>query len=166
MKHMVVVRGIAAAAAAGLLAVSLTGCFTNPLDMITGGSDDGAIPSGADELIEGITGGGVDVEFGSMPENFPAEVPVVSDSVIQSTSINSEDGSGMMVVVSDPRSFAELVQQVRDDFSDWDEVMWTEMGELVNGSFTLDDSLTVNVGVAEASEGEDTTVSYMVFLGE
>ncbi|GGD34589.1 hypothetical protein GCM10010915_13730 [Microbacterium faecale] len=166
MKRTIVARGIATAAAAGLLTVTLTGCFANPLEMITGGSDDGAIPSGADELIEGITGGGVDIEFGSMPDNFPAEVPVVSDDVLQSTSINSDDGSGMMVVVSDPRGFDELVQQVRGDFSGWDEVMWTEMGELVNGTFTLDESLTVQVGVAEASEGEDTTVSYMVFLGE
>lgn len=166
MKRTVVVRGTATAAAAGILAISLTGCFANPLEMITGGSDDSSIPSGADEVIEGITGGEMDIEFGEMPEGFPAEVPVVSDNVIQSTSMNSDDGSGMMVVVSDPRSFSELTEQVRDDFSDWEEITRTDMGEIVNASYTLDDSLSVNVGVAKGSDGDDTTVSYMVILGE
>lgn len=166
MQRTNVVRGLGVMAVAGLATALLAGCFPNPLEMIGGDSDEGVIPSEVDELIEGVTGGEMDIEFGSMPENFPAEVPVVSDKVIQSTSMNSEDGSGMMVVVSDPRSFDELVQQVKDDFSDWEEVMWTEMGELVSGSFTFDDSLSVTVGVAAGSDGEETTVSYTVFLTE
>ena len=106
------ITGIALGAAA---VCALTACFSNPLEDM---SEDLA-QGGAEKIIEEATGGETDIEFGDIPDDFPDEITLVSDNVVQGMSINSDDGKGTMVTVSDPRSVDELAQQVKADFSGW-----------------------------------------------
>lgn len=147
------ITGIALGAAA---VCALTACFSNPLEDM---SEDLA-QGGAEKIIEEATGGETDIEFGDIPDDFPDEITLVSDNVVQGMSINSDDGKGTMVTVSDPRSVDELAQQVKADFSGWEETVWSDMGEMVTGVFLLDETLSVTVGVVEGSGDEDTMVSY------
>jgi len=51
---------------------------------------------------------------------------------------------------------------VKADFAGWEEVMWSDQGEMVVGMFKKDESLAVNVGVMAGSGGEDSTVGYTI----
>ncbi|WP_119695850.1 hypothetical protein [Microbacterium halotolerans] len=153
------ITGIALGAAA---VCALTGCFSNPLDDMS----EGLAQGGAEKIVEGITEGETDVEFGDIPDDFPDEITLVSDTVVQGMSINSDDGTGTMVMVSDSRSVDELAQQVKTDFADWEETVWSDMGEMVTGIYTLDETLSVTVGIVEGSGDEDTMVSYTAIVTE
>lgn len=68
-------RAPLALAAAAALTVSLAGCFANPLDRLA--------ESGVEDVIEQVTGGEVDIDAGggaTVPEGFPAEIPLPSGS--------------------------------------------------------------------------------------
>jgi len=74
-------NAISIALAAGI-AVSLSGCFGNPLERIT----DGLIEGTVENVIEGATGVDVDVDGdgsgGSLPDSWPAEIPVPDGSIL------------------------------------------------------------------------------------
>ncbi|WP_441906455.1 hypothetical protein [Microbacterium sp.] len=149
---------IAGGALAVVVAATLTGCFANPLDAIVDQVSEGVAQDSAEQLIEGVTGGETDISFGSLPDGFPAEVPLVSENVLQSVTV----AEGTLVVVSDPRSMQELTAQVKSDFAGWEQIAWSDMGEMVTGLFKKDESLGVSIGIVEGSDGEDNTVAYTV----
>jgi len=72
-----------------VLALGLTGCFTNPLDQITEGISEGLVEG----VVEGATGVDVDVSgdgtSASLPSDWPAEVPAPSGKIIASFSVNN-----------------------------------------------------------------------------
>jgi len=68
------------AAIVGLgLAVSLSGCFANPLEQIT----EGIVEGGVEQIIEDQTGVDVDIDGSgaSLPDGWPAEVPVPAGTI-------------------------------------------------------------------------------------
>jgi len=62
------------------LALTLSGCFANPLDQLT----EGLVEGGVEQIIEDQTGVGVDIDGtgASLPDSWPAEVPTVEGQVI------------------------------------------------------------------------------------
>lgn len=149
------------------VAATLTGCFANPLDALEDKVSEGIAEGGAEKIVEEMTGGDMDIEFGEMPADFPSDVPIISDKVITSTSVDVGDGvNAMMVVVSDSRGLKEAADVVKSDFADWDEEMWREMaGEMYSGQFRSD-TYRVNVSVMEDTDNEGASVvSYNVYSG-
>ena len=68
-------RSVLAVATAACLAIGLglTGCSINPIE----------------SLVEGVTGGNVDIGGTSIPEDFPAEVPLIDGEVIGAFGVGS-----------------------------------------------------------------------------
>lgn len=149
---------IVGGALAVVLATTLTGCFANPLDAIVENATEETAKNATEDMIETLTGGEANIEFGELPDDFPADVTLVSENVLQSVAV----ADGMMVVVSDPRSMDEVVAQVKQDFAGWEEVVSSDMDEMVSYMFKKDESLGVGVGIMAGSDGEDTSVSYTI----
>ncbi|MDX2375904.1 hypothetical protein M4I32_03715 [Microbacterium sp. LRZ72] len=143
-------------------AFSLAACVGSPTEDAADQPPEGASAEMAEEAIEDATGGEADVEFGEVPEGFPDDVPLVSENVIQSVTIDDERGSGTSLTISDPRPPAEVAEAVREDFSGWEETAWSDMGEMVTGQFMQGDT-TVILAVIEDDGGSH--VQYMVFTG-
>ncbi|MGM7698503.1 hypothetical protein [Microbacterium sp. A84] len=141
-----------------VVAVMLTGCFANPLDALVEKVTEETAQNTAEGIVEAITGGEAGIEIGGLPDDFPEEVPLVSENVLQSVTV----AEGMMVIVTDPRSMDELAAQVQEDFAGWEEVVRSDMGDMVSAMYKKDESLSVTVLVMKASEGEETTVGYTV----
>lgn len=74
------------------LALLLSGCFGLPgLPGLPGGSADDRT---AEELIEGATGGEVDIEMGELPSDFPVDaVPLVDGEVVAGLTVPGSGGS-------------------------------------------------------------------------
>lgn len=63
---------------------ALSGCFANPIE----------------QLVEGATGGNVDLGGGSLPEGFPTDVPVIDGEIVFGMSLgNVTDGQAWNVTV-------------------------------------------------------------------
>src|SRR5688572_3529545 len=90
---------IAGGAIAVVIAATLTGCFANPLDAIVDQVTEDTAKSAAEEMLEGMTGGEAGIEFGELPEDFPKEIPLVSDNILQSMTVPE----GTMVILDDSR---------------------------------------------------------------
>lgn len=157
MTHRPVSTRIAGGALAVVIAGALTGCFANPLDAIVENATEETAKNAAEDMIEGITGGAADLSIGSIPDSFPSEIPLVSDNVMQGMEIPE----GIMVVLSDPRGIDELAAQVKEDFSGWEELGWTDLDMMISGVYQQDASYTVTVSIM-AEEGSDALVSYTV----
>lgn len=162
MTHNTPRARIAGGALVVVMAAMLTGCFANPLDAIVESATEETAKNAAEDMIEGMTGGEAGIEFGELPEGFPSEVPLVSDNVLQSVTV----AEGTMVIVSDPRSIDELAAQVKDDFSDWEEIAWSDMGEMASAMFKKNESLSVGIAIMEGSADEGNTVGYTVITPE
>lgn len=157
MTHRSASTRIVGGALAVVVVAMLTGCFANPLDAIVENATEETAKNAAEDMIEGMTGGEADLSIGSIPDSFPSEIPLVSDNVLQGMEIPE----GIMVVLSDPRSVDELAAQVKEDFSGWEELGWTDLDMLVGGVYQQDASYTVTVSIM-AEEGSDAIVSYTV----
>jgi hypothetical protein len=62
---------------------ALSGCFGNPLE----------------QIVEGATGGDVDLPSQSVPEDFPSEVPLIEGDIIFGMGVGNEDGKAWNVTV-------------------------------------------------------------------
>lgn len=82
------------------LAVSLSGCFANPLDQIT----EGIVEGGVEQIIEDQTGVDVDIDGtgASLPDGWPAEVPVPAGTIIASAAVD-----GTFFITMETASVAE-----------------------------------------------------------
>jgi hypothetical protein len=129
------------------LALSLTGC-SNPLGDLADKAVEGVVENNADEVIEGLTGGDIDFEFDSVPEDFPSEVPLVSTDVVQSLKIAEDDGTIFSVTVADERDPATVAQDVKADFAGWEETFSQEAAGMIMYQFSQT-SLQVGVNIAE-----------------
>ncbi len=155
---------VVAATFAIAVAATLTGCFSNPLDALGDKVSEGIAEGGAEKLVEDMTGGELDIEIGELPADFPSEVPLVSEKVLSSTTIDTGDGGkSTMVIVSDDRELSEVADQVKSDFSGWEEIMWQEMAaEMYTGQYS-NGAYGVLVGVMPGDDEQGTTVvSYSV----
>lgn len=153
---------IVGGALAVVIATTLTGCFANPLDAIVENATEETAKNAAEDMIEGMTGGEADIGFGELPADFPADVTLVSENVLQSVTV----AEGTMVIVSDPRSMEELAAQVKKDFAGWEEIVSSEMGAIVSAMYKKDESLSVAVGIMEGSDDEDNRVTYTVITSQ
>jgi len=91
-------RTIPAIAVLGLaLALTLSGCFANPLDQLT----EGLVEGGVEQIIEDQTGVDVNIDGSgaSLPDDWPADVPTV-DGVV-SFSASAEGTFQAAIAVSD-----------------------------------------------------------------
>lgn len=83
-------RAALAAAVAVLLVPGLTGCIGNPIESI----------------IEGATGGDIDLGGSSLPEGFPAEVPLYEGEIVYGIAIGDAAGKAFNVTVKVPAAAA------------------------------------------------------------
>lgn len=83
-------RTVLALAAAALLLPGLTGCTGNPLET----------------LVEGATGGNVDLGGSSVPQGFPTEVPLYEGEVLYGIAVGDGAGKAFNVTVRVPDAAA------------------------------------------------------------
>ena len=152
---------ITGGALAVVIAAMLTGCFANPLDAVVDQMTENNAKDAAESIIEGMGGGEVDVSFGELPANFPADVKLVSQNITQSMAV----AEGMVVIVTDPRSKEELVEQVTADFAGWEEVAVSDFGVMYTVMYKKGDALTVSAAIMAGDEEEDSRVNYTVIVG-
>jgi len=118
-----------AAAITVSLAVSLSGCFANPLEQLTEGLIGGLVEGGIEQLIENETG--LEIDFGGgagLPSSWPSELPVPQGEILVSGSSNGTSSIAMNTTLA----LAEA-----------------GVAELLNNGFTI---------VQEQSIGEGATV--------
>lgn len=147
---------VLAISAALATTISLSGCFTNPLEKIASG--------GADKLVEEVTGGKVDTAAGQLPKDFPQGIPLVSDKVTRSFSMKTDDGKVWTVGVLVSGNKDALTAKVQKKFDDagWEQLMWSDqMG--IQGGMYKKDNLSVAVSMLFDDSGEDDpAVQYVV----
>jgi hypothetical protein len=144
------------------LAISLTGCGSNPIDNAIDSASDQVAENGAEKIIEGLGGGDMDIEFESLPEGFPESVPLVSENIVLGATVPGEDGEGdaFSVSVTDDRDPATVAEQVKSDFSGWEEITpWSDT--MLGGGFTKGE-WGVIVGVMPGDSDSDSIVGYTV----
>lgn len=129
---------------------SLSGCFGNPLEKLAQG--------GANEIVENVTGGDVDMSGQSMPKDFPSQISVPDGKIIFGTSTNVDDTRGWMLnmVVKDPSVFAAVQNQLKS--SGFDEIAATD-GATAMGIYQ-GNGYGIVLNLAE-DDGE-YTISYIV----
>lgn len=133
--------------------VALTGCFANPIEQLA----EEAAQNGAEELVEGIAGGGgVDLETGGeLPSNFPAEVPLL-DAPITVSIEQESDGTTLWSVAVTPDDVPAAMAEAREMLvaAGFAEELWADAG-MNHGLFVND---TYSVGIVAM----DDTVAYSV----
>lgn len=148
---------VAGGALAVAIAAMLTGCFANPLESIMENASEESAKDAAEELIETMTGGEAGIEIGSLPDDFPKEIPLVDGDILQSMTLPE----GMMVVLDDPRNIDEVAAQVKSDFADWEEVAFVDMDQMVSAGYKKG-SVSVSVNIMQGADDEPTRVGYTV----
>lgn len=150
-------KRITGAALAVVVAAMLTGCFANPLDGIVERASEEGAKNIAEELIETATGGEAGIEIGDLPDDFPAEVTLVSENIVQSATV---EGS-TVVLVSDTRGYRELQDQVKSDYAGWEETS-SYQTEVMSIRRYENDEWVVAVSIMAMEGEEDRMVSYSV----
>jgi hypothetical protein len=140
-----------AVAGAVTLALSLTGC-SNPLDNAIEKATERVAENGTEKLVEGMTGGDIDIEFTSVPDGFPAEVPLISEDVVQGLKVKEDDGVIYSVTVTDSRDVASITPVIEENFTGWEETFSHETAGLSMRHYA-DDYMQVGVTVAEGGYG-------------
>jgi len=138
-----------ALATALVLAPALTGC--------------GALEG----LIEQATGGEVNVSIGSLPDGWPAEVPVVDGEIIGGGTANSDDGTpgwNVTIKVDDESAFEGIATQLGDAGFEKVDAGELDGGEnLTSGMFKND---TYGVIVAVTGADGNFVANYTVVEGD
>lgn len=84
-------RAAAFALVAGvLIASTLTACMANPLETV----------------VEGVTGGNVDLGGANVPDDFPADIPLYDGEVVQGLGVGAGAGKSWTVIVKVPDATA------------------------------------------------------------
>lgn len=137
--------------------VALTGCFANPIEQLA----EDVAQNGAEELVEGIAGGGgVELETGGeLPANFPAEVPLI-DAPITVSMGHELDGTTMWSVAVTPDDVPAAMAEAREMLlaAGFEEQMWSD-ASMLHGRFV---SGPYSVGIVAM----DDTVAYTVTTTE
>ncbi len=142
-------RTAPAIAALGLgLALTLSGCFANPLEQLT----EGLIEGGVEQLIEDQTGVDVDIDGtgASLPDSWPADVPTIDGNVVFSAAAND----AFTAAITTPNLAA-----AEQAFTDLLDAGYTQVAEIQLGegaaSRTFENG-TYNVTVVIAQNGDGT----------
>lgn len=144
-------RTVPAIAALGLgLALTLSGCFANPLEQLT----EGLVEGGVEQIIEDQTGVDVDVDGSgaSLPADWPADVPTVDGDVNFSASANGTFTAALTV----PNAAA-----AEDAFTQLLDAGFTEVSalDLGDGSATrVYENGTYNVAVIIGTNDDGTAI--------
>lgn len=144
------------------LVISLTGCGSNPLSDLKDKAGEAVAEKGTEKIVEGMSGGKVDVEFDSLPEGFPDDVPMVEGDILLGTKIAGEDGDrdGFILSVGVDGEPADVVEQVKDLFADWEEV--TPWNDGIQSGFYSKDDWGVTISVTDGDTQADSIVGYGV----
>jgi hypothetical protein len=150
-------RTVPAIAALGLgLALTLTGCFANPLDQLT----EGLVEGGVEQIIEDQTGVDVDIDGSggaSLPADWPSDVPTAAGEVVLSTT-----ASGTYSAIINVASYDD-VQRAFDEMllAGFAEISTLDLGE---GAVTrVYENTTWNVAVLGAQNDDGTaTMQYTI----
>lgn len=142
-------------------AFTLSGCFANPIDQLTDKIGSEIAEGGAEKLVEGMTGGELDIEAGSLPKDFPAELPVVDGEILSSMGIGVENGKSWTVTIKVDDSLAALATAREQIVSaGFEETLWNDAQGMTMGSFTNDTYIVTISGMF--SDGDEQVVSYTV----
>lgn len=152
-------HGTALAALALGASLTLTGCFSNPLDGLLGG--------GVENIIENATGGLVGGSHGELPKDFPTEVPVIDGEVQGGIGVGVEGSRVWTVNISAPGgTVEEVAAHVNSQFTaaGFEATMFDTPFEGRTGASYSKGDLTALVTVAD-DESTTPTVSYIVSRG-
>lgn len=109
--------------------------------------------------------GSITAGAGSVPDDFPADVPLVDGEVSFSQRLDSPDGLGWMVVITTPGDPAVLVEQVRGDLETSgftvDEASEFAQGEGASGT-VIGEKGDLTAFVLVSGDGSSTQVTYTV----
>jgi len=149
-------RSVPAVAALALaISLSLSGCFANPLEQLTGGLVEG----GVEQIIKDQTGVDVDVSGSgaSLPDSWPADVPTVQGEVGFSAAAD-----GVFTAAITVGSVAEAQQA----FTDLTNAGYTQISQLPLGEGSearVFENGTWNVALIVATNDDGTAhVQYTV----
>jgi len=149
-------RTAPAVAVLGLgLALTLSGCFANPLEQLT----NGLVEGGVEQIIEDQTGVDVNIDGSgaSLPDNWPADVPTVDGQVIFSASADSTFSAAITVAdaAAAQNAFTLLIDAGFTESAFFDLGDGTSSKAFENGTY--------NVGVITAVNEDGTaTVQYTI----
>ena len=121
--------------AALVLAPALTGC--------------GALEG----IIEQATGGEVNISIGSLPDGWPAEVPVIDGEIIGGGTADTEDGTpgwNVTIKVESEDSFAEIASQLEGAGFESIEASEIDGGDKITSGAYKNDNYGVLVAVTGA----------------
>lgn len=144
-------RTVPAVAALGLgLALTLSGCFANPLEQLT----DGLVEGGVEQIIEDQTGVDVDIDGtgASLPDDWPADVPTVDGEVSFSAAAGGTFSAAL--TVSDLAAAEEAFTQLID--AGFTEISAIDLG---GGTATrVYENSAYNVAVIIGSNDDGTAI--------
>jgi len=121
---------------------ALSGCFGNPVESI----------------IEGATGGEVDLGGTSLPADFPTDqVPVIDGDIIYGGSIGS--GAEKVFNVTIRVSDGAALQQIKDELEGAGFVSQADMGEATSGGTYIASSDAWGVLVVVSEDGSNGWVA-------
>lgn len=149
-------RTVPAVAALALgVSLTLSGCFANPLEQLTGG----LIEGGVEQIIEDQTGVDVDVDGSgaSLPDSWPADVPTLQGEIVFSAA-----AEGVFTAAIKVGSLAEAEQA----YADLEGAGYTQISELSLGegsSARVFENGTWNIALLVAQNDDGTAqVQYTV----
>ncbi|OYX53325.1 MAG: hypothetical protein B7Y93_07810 [Micrococcales bacterium 32-70-13] len=139
------------------VALTLSGCFANPLEQLT----EGIVEGGVEQIIEDQTGVDVDIDGtgASLPADWPAEVPTVEGDIAFSASANDTFSAAITVgsIGEGEQAFTDLTD------AGFVEVSALDLGE--GAQTRIYENGTYNVGVIVAQNDDGTAlVQYTITL--
>lgn len=146
-------------------AFTLSGCFANPLDQLTDRIGSEIAEGGAEKLVEGMTGGEFDMETGSLPKDFPSEVPVVDGKIVSSVGMKVDSGKTWSVTISVDDSLAAMAT-AREQLTSagFEETLWNDAQNMTMGIFTKGEDVSVMI-TGMFSDEDEQVVAYQVTKG-
>lgn len=147
------------------VALAVGGCFANPLQEITDQIEESTAQQGAEELVEKITGGEIDIELGGeLPKDFPESIQIVDGTIVSALSLPAGDDHGqgwtVGVQVTEPEQAAEQARQLLLS-AGFEETLWNPAPGMTTGGFKTD-SLGVTLGMMTDEEAGEGLVTYTV----
>jgi hypothetical protein len=144
-------RTVPAVAALGVgLALTLTGCFANPLDQLT----DGLVEGGVEQIIEDQTGVDVDIDGtgASLPADWPADVPTVDGTVSFSAAVDNTYTAAITVpsLADAERAFTDMTD------AGYTEVTTLDLGD--GGQTRVYENPSWNVAIIVAPNDDGTAL--------
>jgi hypothetical protein len=156
-------RATLVGAVAVLVAFSLSGCGSNPVEDAVQNAVDNGAERAAEEALENATGDGsngdVSVDIGrdvAVPGSFPSDFPLPEGTLVAAVSV--DEGTQLNYEIDDPSVAEALAAHFASDPA-FEETMISNMGGLQNWTYTSDE-YSVMIGVFP--DGDSAQMSYLV----